>query len=368
MKQTAIPYVFMRGGSSRGPYFRRADLPTDQEQLSAVLLAVLGSGHPLNIDGIGGGDAVTTKVAMLSPSALPGVDVDYLFAQVAVTERLVDYKPTCGNILAGVGAAAVELGIIEAAETTALTIRAVNTGALVDTVLQTRNGEVIYDGDAVLPGVPGTAAPVRLSFRDVAGSATGAMLPTGNPIDVIDGIEVTCMDVAMPVVIMRAGDLGLRGDESAAELDASTALFQRMEAIRLAASQRMGMGDATQSVVPKLAVVAPPSEEGELQARYFMPWKTHPSMAVTGAQCIAACALMPGTVATGLLELRHFASPATIRIAHCCGTIEVIMAYEREGDALEVISAGLVRTARKLAQGEVFVGSHIWQGHAHSHS
>ena len=200
MSQTAIPFLLMRGGTSRGPYLNRADLPENRETLAQVLIAMVGSGHPLNIDGIGGGAPVTTKVAMLSRSEDEWADVDYFFAQVSVEDRLVDFKPTCGNILVGVGPAAVEMGLVDATEgVTEIRIRAVNTGAWVVAKVRTTGGAVIYEGDVQIDGVPGTAAPVELLFMDVAGGVTGAMFPTGNRVDVIDGIAVTCMDVAMPL-------------------------------------------------------------------------------------------------------------------------------------------------------------------------
>ncbi|HUF87890.1 MAG TPA: 4-oxalomesaconate tautomerase [Thermohalobaculum sp.] len=363
MTQTAIPYLFLRGGTSRGPYFRREALPEDRETLSEVLMAALGAGQPLNIDGIGGGAAVTTKVAMLSRSDHDWAEIDYFFAQVAVTERLVDYKPTCGNILSGVGPAAIELGLVEACDPeTRVRIHAVNTGALIEAIVRTPGGDVTYEGDASIDGVPGTAAPVMLNFRDVAGSSTGALLPTGQPRDEIGGIEVTCMDVAMPVVIARAEAFGLTGYESRAELDENRAFYARMEPIRIEAGKRMGMGDVAKSVTPKFAVIAAPREGGAVAARYFMPWDCHPSMAVTGAQCIASCALAPGTVAEGVAA-RPEGSPAVVVLEHPSGRIEVTAEYETGPDGLTLHSAGLLRTARLLARGEVMVPARIWQGH-----
>lgn len=359
MTQTAIPYIFMRGGSSRGPYFRREDLPADLDALSQVLIAVVGAGHPINIDGLGGGVAVTTKVAMLSRSEDPRADVDYFFAQVAVDEALVDYKPTCGNILSGVGPAALEMGLVEpTGDETRVRIHAVNTGALVEAIVQTPGGHVTYGGDARIDGVPGTAAPVALNFMETVGSATGKLLPTGNLRDTIDGIEVTCIDVAMPLVIARADAFGLTGYESAAELDADTAFFARMEAVRLEAGRRMGMGDVSKSVTPKFGLLAPARDGGTIATRYFMPWKTHPTMAVTGAQCLASCALLPGSVSDGLLP-RPQTSPAMVTLEHASGQIEVLVDFTLDGDTLTLNSAGLVRTARKIAAGEVFVPSSL---------
>ena len=360
MTQTAIPYLFMRGGTSRGPYFNRADLPEGLDDLARVLVAVVGSGHPLNIDGIGGGSAVTTKVAMLSKSDDDWADIDYFFAQVSVEDGLVDFKPTCGNILSGVGAAAIELGLYPAqAGETEIKIRAVNTGARIVTRVQTDGSSPIYDGDFAVDGVPGTAAPVSLDFMQVAGSSTGAFLPTGNIIDTIDGIDVTCMDVAMPMVIARAADFDLTGHETREELDANRAFFDRMEAIRIQAGALMGMGDVTKSVTPKFGLVAPAKQGGTLAVRYFMPWTTHPTVAVTGSQCLASCALTPDSVADGLVT-PPAKGPLTVTLEHPMGLLDVIIDYDITDGAFNHISAGLMRTCRKIAQGEVFVPKSIW--------
>jgi len=350
--QTPVPFWFLRGGTSRGPYFRRADLPEDLDQLAKVLCQVVGAGNPRNIDGLGGGVAVTTKTAMLSKSEEPGIDVDYFFAQVAVEEELVDYGPTCGNILVGVGPAAIEMGLVEARDgETPVRIRAVNTGATVEALVQTPGGQVEYSGDVALDGVPGTAAPVGLNFLGVVGSKTGAMFPTGNRIDVIDGVEVTCIDVAMPMMIARAADFGVTGYETVEALNENKDLFARMEAIRLKAGEMMGMGDVTKSVTPKIGLIAPPKGNGHFAARYFMPWDTHPTLAVTGSQCLASCALMPGTVAEGVVKPIP-PSPARVLIEHPMGEMEVTLTY---GDGPSFQSAGLIRTARLIARGEVMV-------------
>ncbi|WP_116133115.1 4-oxalomesaconate tautomerase [Tropicimonas sp. IMCC34043] len=362
MTQTAIPFHFLRGGTSRGPYFKRADLPEDHETLAKVLLAVIGSGHPLNIDGIGGGAAVTTKVAMLSRSTDPDADVDYFFAQVSVEDRTVDFKPTCGNILSGVGPAALEMGLVEAAgDRTHIRVLSVNTGARIEAVVETPGGKVRYDGSAAIDGVPGTAAPIYLNFMDVVGSSTGALLPTGSVRDEIDGIEVTCMDVAMPMVIARAADFGLTGHETAAEIDANRDFYARMEPIRIEAGKRMGMGDVSGSVTPKFGLLAEPREGGTIAARYFMPKSCHPTMAVTGSQCLASCVLTPGTVAEGLFTPPE-GVPALVVIEHPSGTIDVTVDYENGADGFQLRSAGLLRTARLLARGEVFVPGSIWKG------
>ena len=364
IRQCEIPFFFMRGGTSRGPYFNAADLPENRDDIAKILLQVIGAGHPLNIDGIGGGNQVTNKVAILSRSRNKETDIDYLFAQVSVADQLVDFKPTCGNILSGVGPAAIEMGLMPASESvTKVRIKLVNTGALVEARVQTPGGIVCYEGNKGIDGVPGTAAPIDLQFMDVVGSVTGHLLPTGNLRDCFDGVEVTCMDVAMPIVIARAEAFGLSGYETVEQLESNTDFMARMQAIRLAAGAAMGMGDVSSSVTPKFALFAPAKSGGTIAARYFMPWQAHPSMAVTGAQCLASCAMLPGSIAEGLL-VRPKTSPATIIIEHPSGMIDVIVDYALDGqsDGMGTVggfvlrSAGLVRTARKLAAGNLFVG------------
>ena len=361
MTQTALPFIFMRGGSSRGPYFSRADLPRDLDTLSRVLIAAVGSGHRLNIDGVGGGDAVTTKVAMLSKSDDAAADVDYLFAQVSVEDQLVDYKPTCGNILSGVGPAAIEMGLVQpVSDVTDVKIRAVNTGAYVTSTVQTPDNQVNYEGDFVISGVPGAAAPILLSFSGVCGSCTSGLLPTGAIVNTIDGIEVSCMDAAMPMVIARAVDFNLSGYETAAELDDNVAFFQRMEAVRRKAGVLMGLGDVSKSVVPKFGLLAPAKDGGTIAARYFMPWKTHHAMAVTGAQCLAACTMAPGSIADGMAD-RSDDGVMTVVLEHPTGKIDVVIDCQCDGD-FDVNTVGLVRTARKLADGNLYIPASIWNG------
>ena len=352
--QTSIPFLFMRGGSSRGPFFQRKDLPANQDELNEVLIAAVGSGHPLNIDGIGGGNAVTTKVAILSQSTDPEFDVDYLFAQVSVVDRLVDYKPTCGNMLTAVGPAAIEMGLMNADRAiTKIRIRAVNTGAHIIVNVHTKNGQVVYDGNAKIDGVPGNAAPVEMQFLNVAGSSTGSFLPTGQALDNINGIEVTCMDVAMPMVIARASDLGLSGKETRVELDANRTLFELIESIRVEAGDLMGMGDVSSSVTPKFGLLSTVDQINHISCRYFMPWETHPTVAVTGCQCLASCALARGTVAEGMMQTDG-RIPALITLHHPMGTMDVLVDYSTENGRYVNHSAGLVRTARKIASGEIF--------------
>lgn len=353
MTQTAIPFLLMRGGTSRGLFFNQSDLPKDRAALADVLISALGAGHPLNIDGMGGGSAVTTKTAILSKSPDKWADIDYFFAQISVEECSADFRPSCGNMLVAVGAAAVEMGLMELSgqKETEIRIRATNTGAKIISRIHTEGG-VRYDGDTVIDGVPGSAAPVFLSFKDVMGSVTGKLLPTGNLRDTINGIEVTCLDVAMPVVIASADAFGKSGYETPADLNADTAFMKKMLALRQAAAYAMGLGDVTNSVTPKFALIAAPRGDGALTGRYFMPWKCHPSMAVTGAQCLSSCILMNGTI-TDDIALRPDNRPALMRIEHPAGFIDTTIDYDPHPFAVH--SADLIRTARKIASGHVFV-------------
>ena len=353
MSRTYIPFLFVRGGTSRGPYFKRSDLPADLDELSEVLMKVVGAGHSCNIDGIGGGSAVTTKVAMLSRSEDPAIDIDYFFAQVAVEKREVDFRPTCGNILSGVGPAAIEMGLVPVSgHKTQVRIRAVNTGARITAVVETPGGEVNYEGDTAIDGVPGSAAPVELKFLDVVGTTCGALLPTGNRKDAIDGVEVSCVDVAMPMMMVRASDFGLTGYESVEELNSNREFYNRVEPIRLKAGELMGMGDVSQSVTPKIGLLSKPRGKGLISVRYFMPWECHPTLAVTGSQCVTACCMLPGTVADGLSDNMPESS-ADISIEHPSGEIVVSLDFDREAESVNFNSFGLIRTARLLARGEL---------------
>lgn len=349
----------MRGGTSRAPYFLARDLPADREAIARVLIAIMGAGSPLQVDGIGGGQPTTSKVAILSPGKNEGVDVDYLFAQVHAEKAEVDFSPSCGNILAGVGPAALELGLLEPrGELTCVHIRNVNTGALIDANVQTPGGQIEYHGDARIDGVPGTAAPVVLNFRNVIGSKTGALFPTGSPMDVIDGTELTCIDVAMPMVVGRAEDFGITGHEPRDVLDADVRLFQRIEKLRLEAGQLMGFGDVSDSVIPKFGLLAAPASGGSVCARYFMPWRTHPAFAVTGAICTGCCLVAPGTVAAGIAQLPA-ARPYPLTIEHPSGAIDVLLDADT-GPEFELHNAGLLRTARRLFKGEVSIPAAVW--------
>lgn len=355
MRMMSIPFLFMRGGTSRGPYFLRSDLPEDRDKLAALLLAVMGAGHPGNIDGLGGGSAVTCKVAMLSRSDHPQADIDYFFAQVTSDKREVDFSPSCGNILAGVGPAAIEMGLVEPEDgVTTVRIRAVNTGSLIEADIQTPGREVEYEGTARIDGVSGTAAPIRLNFSNVIGSKTGRLFPTGNPVDEINGVRVSCVDAAMPMAVALASDFGLTGYEGKAEMDAIRAFYARMEPIRIEAGRRMGFGDVSHNVVPKFALIAPPRDGGTVASRYFMPWDCHPSYAVTGGIALSACLLSPGTVAESILPRRPTGPAASILIEHPSGRVEIVADFAVAAGELDLRKIGTLRTARKIASGQVY--------------
>lgn len=264
-KQTAIPCVIQRGGTSKGPYFLASDLPSEPELRNRVLLAIMGSPDARQIDGLGGADPLTSKVAIVSKSAMEGVDLDYLFCQVKIDQPMVDVTPNCGNMLAGVGPFALEHGLIPAADgRTTVRVHMVNSGNLCDVHIQTPGGAVTYDGDARIDGSPGTSAPVLIDFLDTAGSACGSLLPTGNVVDVVDGIEITCIDNGMPVVLLRAEDVGASGYETRDELNAADDLKRRIESIRLQIGEAMNLGDVAEKVVPKMCLVSPPANGGTI--------------------------------------------------------------------------------------------------------
>src|SRR5688572_9064055 len=351
--QTRIPCVLMRGGTSRGPFFLLSDLPSDAKQRDDVLLAAMGSPHEYQVDGIGGAMPLTSKVAMISPSKQPGADVDYLFAQVLITEKLVDTKPNCGNMLVAVGPFAIEAGLVEAKHPeTTVRIYNVNTQALVESIVQTPNGRVTYEGTAAIDGVAGTAAPVKLNFKSAIGAVTGKLLPTGKPLDVIDGVDVSCVDVAMPMILMRAEQLGKTGHETTTELDADRALFERMEAIRRKAGVLMGMGDVSKLVVPKIGLLSKPRNGGTIGSRYFVPHSCHKAHAVTGTVCVASACAILGTVASQLVELRP-APQGVIEIEHPSGKIAIDLDADFTQGRQALRRAALIRTARRVFEGNV---------------
>ncbi|RKS24905.1 4-oxalomesaconate tautomerase [Pseudomonas sp. WPR_5_2] len=358
MGQTRIPCLLMRGGTSKGAYFLARDLPEEPVLRDRVLLAVMGSPDARQIDGLGGGDSLTSKVAIIQPSARADADVDYLFAQVLVDEPRVDYGQNCGNILAGVGPFAIERGLVAATgDVTPVRIFMENTGQIAIAHVPTPDGTVSYGGQARIDGVPGCGAPLVVEFEDIAGSSCGALLPTGNAVDVFDGVEVTCVDNGMPVVLVSAEDLGLSGYEPPEQLDADAPLKARLESIRLQAGPRMNLGDVSQRNVPKMCLIAPAQVGGTLSTRTFIPHRCHTSIGVFGAVSVAVACLIEGSVAAVLACVVE-GDNKQLSIEHPTGefTVELRLGNGR------LTSCGLLRTARLLLDGGVFIPQTVWEG------
>ncbi|EPL9569752.1 4-oxalomesaconate tautomerase [Providencia rettgeri] len=346
-----IPCTLMRGGTSKGVFLLADSLPTDIKERDELILDIMGSGHPLQIDGIGGGSPQTSKVAIISRSEHPDADVDYLFAQVAITERIVDTAPNCGNMLCAVGPFALEKGLVPIIDNvTTVRVRNVNTETFVNSTVQTPNGQVQYEGNTQIASVPGSAAPIALTFLNASGAKTGKLLPTGNAIDTIDGIEVSCIDMAVPIVLIDAPQLNKTGYESATELESDNAFMQQLESIRIKAGAMMGLGDVTKKVIPKPILVSPATQGGTINVRYFMPQKCHGALAVTGAIAIATSTILPNNIAQRYVQSVDMKN---IAIEHLSGKFEVTL--NQPGDSPEGLQASIIRTARKLFEGDVFV-------------
>jgi 2-methylaconitate cis-trans-isomerase PrpF len=350
-----LPCVLMRGGSSRGPYFLESDLPSDTATRDRILIAAMGSPHGLQLDGIGGGSTLTSKVAIVSASKQAGADIDYLFAQVSVDSADVDTGPNCGNMLAGVGPFAIEAGLIAAkGDETTVRIFNRNTSAMIEAVVQTPGGLVTYEGNCRIDGVNGTAAPISLTFLDAEGSKTGRLLPTGYARDTLDGIEVSLVDYATPMLLLRATDLGITGSETPAEIDANKKLLSRIEAIRRLAGEQMGLGDVSGRVIPKVAILSQARKGGSITSRYLTPLQCHRSHAVTGALCIAVATHIAGSVAS---ELYANSQDRSIEVEHPVGVIGIGLKMNQDGS---VSSASLMRTARRIFEGHLMIPRHVF--------
>lgn len=343
--------MWMRGGTSKGGYFLRDDLPADPAARDVLLLRVMGSPDPRQIDGMGGADPLTSKVAVVARSARPGADVDYLFLQVFVDRALVSDAQNCGNILAGIGPFAIERGLVAATgDETRVAIFMENTGQIAVATVATPGGRVRYDGAARIDGVPGSAAPIPLEFRNTAGSSCGALLPTGRAVDEIDGVRVTLIDNGMPCVVMKAADVGATGYESREELDAADALKARIEAIRIKAGPLMNLGEVADKSVPKMMLVAPPRGGGAVTVRSFIPRRAHASIGVLGAVSVATACLTEGSPAAEVAVIPEGARK-TLSVEHPTGETTCVIALAADGS---VASAAMLRTARKLMDGQVF--------------
>ncbi|CAN5802201.1 4-oxalomesaconate tautomerase [soil metagenome] len=346
-----VACMWMRGGTSKGGFFLADDLPADTAARDAFLLGVMGSPDPRQIDGMGGADPLTSKVAVVSRSARDGVDVDYLFLQVFVDQAIVTDAQNCGNMLPGVGPFAIERGLFAATgDETRVSIYMVNTGQIAVATVQTPGGIPTYAGDARIDGVPGSAAPIPLEFRDTAGSSCGALLPTGNPVDLIEGVACTLIDNGMPCVVFKAADVGATGYEDRETLDAATELKARIEAIRLIAGPMMNLCDVTEKSVPKMMLVAPPTHGGAVTVRSFIPHRAHATIGVLGAVSVATACLVPGSPAAEVASIPD-GQRKTLSVEHPTGEMSCVLELGADG---QVVTAALLRTARKLMDGKVF--------------
>ena len=343
--------MWMRGGTSKGGYFLAEDLPSNEADRDQLLLRIMGSPDQRQIDGMGGADPLTSKVAVVSKASRPGIDVDYLFLQVFVDQAIVTDKQNCGNILAGVGPFAIERGLVEPpGDETRVSIYMVNTGQVAIANVQTPGGKARYDGEARIDGVPGTAAPIPLEFRDTAGSSCGSLLPTGSAAELVDGVRCTLIDNGMPCVVFKAEDVGATGYEDRETLDNWTELKQRIEAVRLSAGPLMNLGDVADKSVPKMMLVAPPKNGGAVAVRSFIPHRAHASIGVLGAVSVATACLIDGSPAAEVAQIPE-GRRKTLEVEHPTGEMSCVL---ETNDAGEVISAALLRTARKLMDGVVF--------------
>ncbi len=353
--------MLMRGGSSKGAYFLAEDLPAGGAQRDDLLLRLLGSPDPRQIDGIGGAHPLTSKVAVVSRSERPGVDLDYLFLQVGVDEALVSDGQNCGNLLAGIGPFALERGLLsQHADTSGeveIAIFMTNTESVALATVPVEHGLPVYDGGTAISGVPGTAAPIRLDFTDVAGGTCGRLLPTGRDVDVVAGVRCTLIDNGMPVVVLRADAVGISGDESCETLEANGDLRAKLEEIRLAAGPLMHLGDVTKATTPKLTMVSAPTQGGDLNTRTFIPHRCHDAIGVLGALSAGTAALLPGSPAFELLEeLGITLTAGEVTLEHPTGTFTAAITVNGldEAGLPNVERAGFIRTARKLMDGTVF--------------
>jgi 4-oxalomesaconate tautomerase len=343
--------MWMRGGTSKGAVFLAGDLPADTAARDAFLLRVMGSPDPRQIDGMGGADPLTSKVAVVLKSARDGVDVDYLFLQVFVDQAIVTDAQNCGNMLAAVGPFAIERGLVAATgDETRVAIFMVNTGQIAVASVQTPGGVPTYAGDARIDGVPGSAAPIPLEFRDTAGSSCGALLPTGNAVDVIEGVACTLIDNGMPCVVFKASDVGVTGYEDRDTLDGAADLKAKIEAIRLKAGPLMNLGDVTEKSVPKMMLVAAPAHGGAVTVRSFIPHRAHATIGVLGAVSVATACLVAGSPAAEVAVIGEGARK-TLSVEHPTGEMSCVLELDAAGN---VATAALLRTARKLMDGIVF--------------
>ena len=360
--QTSIPCTIIRGGTSKGLYFIADDLPADEATCFAVVRRAVGSPDVRQIDGLGGAHPLTSKVAVVGPSTRPDADVDYLFLQVAVETGEISTSQNCGNILAGIGPFAIERGLVAAARgMTEVRIHMVNSGSIAVASVRTPGGVVTYEGDAQIDGVPGSASPIMLEFVDTAGATCGALLPTGAVRDSFDGLDVTCIDAGMPVILIRAADLGKSGYESPGELESDAALRATVERIRVTLAPQMNLGDVTHKTIPKICLLAPPQRHGVVCTRTFIPHRVHEAIGVLGAVSVASAAVVPGSVAAEVSCLEAVPGRRQLAIEHPTGSFAVELDVDYQDGFPHLKRPALLRTARKLMQGDVFVPESTWK-------
>ena len=347
----SAPCMWMRGGTSKGGYFLATDLPSDARERDRFLLSAMGSPDNRQIDGMGGADPLTSKVAIVSQSSKDGVDVDYLFLQVAVDKAIVSDAQNCGNLLAGIGPFAIERGLVQAEQgKTCISIFMENTSQIAVATVLTPRGKLTYRGSAAIDGVPGTSSPIAIEFKDTAGSTCGALLPTGKACDVVHGVSLTMIDNGMPCVVMLASDMDITGDENREELEANTHLRVKLEALRLACGPLMNLGDATDKTVPKMTMVSPAKNGGAISTRTFIPHRCHASIGVLGAVSVATACLLEGSPAATIANIPE-GRQKDLAIEHPIGQTTIVAQTDEEGS---VASAAILRTARKLFDGTLF--------------
>jgi 4-oxalomesaconate tautomerase len=357
--QTAIPCLFMRGGTSRGPFFNADDLPADRPTRDRVLLAVMGSPDKRQIDGLGGAHPLTSKVGIVSRGSKPGVDLDFLFAQLQPDKDTVDTTPNCGNMLAAVVPFALETGMVKPqGDTTTLRVLTLNTDMQCDITVLTPNGHVEYEGKARIDGAPGTSAPITINFLDTAGSVAPGLLPTGNVRDVIDGVEVSCIDNGMPLVMFKASDVGRTGYESVDEMNADTALKARIERLRIACGHAMKLGDVTAKNYPKMTLIAAPRAGGSIATRSFIPHVCHDAIGVLAAVTVATACVLDGSITQGIATMPA-GNVKKVSVEHPTGEFSVEIEVD-PANPQKVVRAALLRTARLLMRGEAMVPGSVW--------
>ncbi|MDH2880281.1 2-methylaconitate cis-trans isomerase PrpF family protein [Bacillus cytotoxicus] len=352
-----IPCFVMRGGTSKGLFFLDKHLPSNKRLRNEVILKVLGAGNARGVDGMGSLDPLSNKIAIIRKSTDPGIDIDYLFLQADLKKMVLDDSVNCGNIISAVAPYAIESGVIkaESGEMT-VTIRNVNTNAIVESKILTENGNVLYSGDVKIDGVPGTGAPIRLNFMNSVGSVTGKLFPTGSKMDVIEGINVSCIDVSVPLIIIQATELGIEGDESPELLNSNTMFLNKIDMIRKKVAALANLGNVSNKVIPKIAIVSRPRKSGTITSRYFIPHQCHSTHAVTGSLALSAAIKINGTTANHIVKKSgsyKVEESNPIIIEHPAGQIQTESIVVESNGKYSIKQSSITRTARLILKGEL---------------